>query len=325
MLKTLHLTNFQAHVDSKIEFNEGMNVFVGTNDANKSGVVRALNICLFNETFPPDYIHYGKKEAKIVLEFTDGKAVERVRTKSKNKLRLREADGTWSKEFSVSKVEEKLAEFTGFKEVCLDGSSKTENLQIINTGNEHDLMFGCSPETVLKKLSTLFGTTEIEQVKIDLSKELSSLNSEKKRQEVNLTKYKDRFEYLDTEEVESLVSEAYKVIDNFEEKSEQFKNRVKRLNDFKRLMKSLEAYSKQLENLEQVTNKAEKDLSKHKSIFEEYQSKSEAMEDLKDMIEDINLRNEELDRVTLKLEEDKKELDNYRCEQCGKVVKCLDC
>lgn len=325
VLKTLHLTNFQAHVNSKIEFNEGMNVFVGTNDANKSGVVRALGICLFNESFNVDYIHYGKKESIILLEFSDGRAVERVRTKSKNKLRFRDEKGNWSKDHSVSKIGEKLADFTGFKEVCLDGSTKTENLQLITTGNEHDLMFGCSPETVLKKLSTLFGTTEIEQVKIELSKELTSLNADKKSAESNLKTYQERFEYINSESVASVVESAYETIDNYESKINEANEKANKLENLLSLIKKVKFLylkKKKLEELVDFTqNKLDSLLQDHKDNVDKLTN----LEALEDSIHEVIENVEKMKVLQNTLTDLESQIQDEKCKQCGKLVKYLEC
>lgn len=327
MVKSITLQNFQAHENSTIELKDGVNVFVGTNDSNKSGVVRALNICLFNAAFDPNYIHYGKTFSKITLKFEDGRILERERTKSKNVITFIEADGTKSKPYNVSKMEEKIEEFTGFGLVALDGSSKkSENLQIIETGSAHDILLGCSYETILKRLSTLLGTTEFEQVKLSLSKDLYNLNVDLKVAEKTYNSALEKYQFISSTSVEKVVASLIEKLTSIEEQYKQYTESISILENAHALVQHM---SRSAPNLAKLTER----FSEIETVFNELKKKDKSHYDLPidwcqkgiSAIRESNERSHELSNLEREREELENELQNYKCKQCGKLVKCYDC
>ncbi|MGC9117127.1 MAG: AAA family ATPase, partial [Conexivisphaera sp.] len=49
MIREVALRNFLSHADTRIELEEGVNVFVGPNGAGKSSVIDAITFALFGE------------------------------------------------------------------------------------------------------------------------------------------------------------------------------------------------------------------------------------------------------------------------------------
>ena len=45
-LKSVHLKNFRGYIDSKVDFDNHLNVIIGRNDAGKSTILEALEIFL---------------------------------------------------------------------------------------------------------------------------------------------------------------------------------------------------------------------------------------------------------------------------------------
>ncbi|HWO96791.1 AAA family ATPase [Paenibacillus ehimensis] len=60
-LKYLHIKNFRAIKELKLEFNKGLNILVGENNAGKSAIIDALRICL----------SYGKQARDIYVRRSD--------------------------------------------------------------------------------------------------------------------------------------------------------------------------------------------------------------------------------------------------------------
>lgn len=86
--KSLTIQNFQSHRDSHLTFIEGLNVLVGSSDAGKTAILRALKWVLYNEPSGTAFISKGAKEAKVTLEMNDGSVVSRIRSASKNQYEL---------------------------------------------------------------------------------------------------------------------------------------------------------------------------------------------------------------------------------------------
>ena len=56
MIKSIHIKNFRSHIDFEMEFNQGLNVIIGENDAGKTTLIDSLKILFGNKK-----IGYGFK------------------------------------------------------------------------------------------------------------------------------------------------------------------------------------------------------------------------------------------------------------------------
>jgi len=72
----------------------GINLIVGTSDIGKSAFMRALNLAMHNEIPNREFVTYGEKDATVILEFSDGTVVERVKGSTKNAYYATLPDGT---------------------------------------------------------------------------------------------------------------------------------------------------------------------------------------------------------------------------------------
>lgn len=95
--------NFQSHDKTKVKFENGINVFVGTSDSGKSAILRALKWNLMNVPSGDEFIREGTKEAAVTIYFEDGHSVERRRSK-----------GGTKNSYTLFKDGEILEEYTGF-------------------------------------------------------------------------------------------------------------------------------------------------------------------------------------------------------------------
>ena len=48
MIKSIYITNFQSHKDTRLEFDPGVNVILGASDSGKTAIIRALRWLAFN-------------------------------------------------------------------------------------------------------------------------------------------------------------------------------------------------------------------------------------------------------------------------------------
>lgn len=93
-LKKVQIRNFQSHRDTEVNLVPGINLIVGTSDIGKSAFMRALNLVMHNEVPNREYVTYGEKDATVILEFSDGTIVERVKGSTKNAYYATLPDGT---------------------------------------------------------------------------------------------------------------------------------------------------------------------------------------------------------------------------------------
>ena len=93
-LKKVHIRNFQSHRNTEVNLKPGINLIVGTSDVGKSAFMRALNLVMHNEVPNREFVTYGEKDATVILEFSDGTIVERVKGANKNAYYATLPDGT---------------------------------------------------------------------------------------------------------------------------------------------------------------------------------------------------------------------------------------
>lgn len=81
-VKNIKITNYKGILNSEIEFNENLNVFIGSNGAGKTTLLEAIAIGLskliklFENTPPPTYlkankVNYFEKYAEVILTIND--------------------------------------------------------------------------------------------------------------------------------------------------------------------------------------------------------------------------------------------------------------
>ena len=89
MIQSVHLKDFEAHIDSKLELCKGINTIVGASDQGKSSVLRGINLVLRNKPNGNNFVNHDALNASVEL-VTDTHIATRIKGKQ-NKYIL---DGT---------------------------------------------------------------------------------------------------------------------------------------------------------------------------------------------------------------------------------------
>lgn len=87
------LKNFQDHADTTVDFTNGINLIVGSSDAGKSAILRAINLVFHNNFKRDTYIRHGEKECSVSVKFSDGVEVTRIKGEDVNSYLLTDAEG----------------------------------------------------------------------------------------------------------------------------------------------------------------------------------------------------------------------------------------
>lgn len=90
---TLRISGFQSHKDTAIDISPGVNAISGVSGTGKSGILRALDLVANNNPPGDDYLpnSYKYDECNVTLsEDSEGWAVSRIKTKSKNQYILKQ-------------------------------------------------------------------------------------------------------------------------------------------------------------------------------------------------------------------------------------------
>ena len=73
-INRIHLENYRIHDKLDVEFDSGINLLLGENGKGKSSILEAIGYALFDSELrggnQREAIKYGKKSAKIEIEFT---------------------------------------------------------------------------------------------------------------------------------------------------------------------------------------------------------------------------------------------------------------
>lgn len=87
------IKNFQSHKDTTIEFDPGLNVFIGESGEGKSALQRAFWFVFDKAKInPKNFIHKGEKECSVTLELSDDTTITRFVTSSgKNGYKIYDA------------------------------------------------------------------------------------------------------------------------------------------------------------------------------------------------------------------------------------------
>jgi exonuclease SbcC len=96
MIKSIELGNFISHSETKLDFDDGVTVFVGHNGAGKSSIIDAITFALFGE--------HTRKSNKSLIRRGNTQAYVKVRFTSKNKTyeatRKIDSKGTLAAQFT---------------------------------------------------------------------------------------------------------------------------------------------------------------------------------------------------------------------------------
>ena len=79
-ITSVTLKNFQAHKDTTICFDKGLNIIVGESNQGKTAILRAILWAIDNQPLGNDFIMAGENECFVFIEFNDGTSIKRGRT-----------------------------------------------------------------------------------------------------------------------------------------------------------------------------------------------------------------------------------------------------
>lgn len=209
MLKQATITNFQSHRETVLDFDPGINVFIGSSDCGKSAALRALTWAISNTPGGNGFMSHwarGKEPTKVALEFIDG-SVTRVKGGSKN-----------TNEYLISDMEPMGAIGTGVPEEV----RRKLDIGDVSISFQHDAPFllTMTPGEVGKYLNAIVKLDAIDTIQADIESERRALNkSIKDVEQRKTTKEAQLTELSWVAEAQELVSKTEQLLKK-QEKSE---------------------------------------------------------------------------------------------------------
>lgn len=271
MIKTIHLTNFQAHRDSFLELHPGVNVITGQSDNGKSSIVRALLWLFFNKSFSLDEIKTRGAAPKdwtgVTITTPVGTSISRMRNRDVNKYVLKSPshpDGVDLKAVGTN-VPDEVREIFPVSDV--NAQSQLDSPYLLSA----------SPGEVARTFNSLAGLQDIDislsSVKSRISKSRSSISSitdQMQRVDADLGKYKD------LDRIETLIS----TMDSLTQDIDGFSASITSLCSDQH---NLETYSSQIASYHEAVED-KKDLDRLQQDQERLVDVAQKMEKLSEML-----------------------------------------
>ena len=114
MIKSIELVDFLSHSDTKLEFKDGVTIFVGDNGAGKSSVIDAITYALFGKHKRSDVkslIRRGTNQSYAKIEFSirdkQYEAFRKIKNKSSNYLEAKFFETTNNNRIDIASGERK--------------------------------------------------------------------------------------------------------------------------------------------------------------------------------------------------------------------------
>lgn len=249
-IEYIEILNFQSHANTKLDFDEGVNVIIGPSDSGKTAVIRALKWIFFNEPSGTDIIKKGEDSAKVTLKLNTGFKIIRGRSKSKNYYEIISPENETQRfeGFGVN-VPQEIINLTGINKIYLGNMKKYLN---IAEQLESPFLITDSPSIKANALGKLAGVDIIDKALGNLSKDMYEINSARKSIENEIRDQKDilkNFEYLKDDKIKI---ERLEYLFN---QVDEYKTKLNTLNDLeKKYSNNLEKTNQTIEYLEKFKN-----------------------------------------------------------------------
>ena len=249
-IEEVQLINFQDHADTTITFKEGINLIVGSSDAGKSAILRAINYVFHNNLKGDGFIRVGCNECKVRIKFSDGIEVTRIRAEDTNSYVLKDEEGDYHTFSKVgTSVPEKITKALGSpplddKKRPISYSDQMSSLFLVDL----------SPTDLPRTLSELTGIENLQSAAEILQKNTRSFDR-------SIKDKSDKIEKLNQE-----LSE-YGYVDGDLEKITEIETKLKTIENKNSNVKSARKYIVDNNNIAQEANKIKKLLSNDKKII----------------------------------------------------------
>jgi DNA repair exonuclease SbcCD ATPase subunit len=256
-IKQVKLINFQDHKETTVDFTEGVNLIVGSSDAGKSAILRAINFVFQNDLRGNSFIRVGTTECSVTIVFSDGIEITRVKSTDVNNYILKDENEELHVFSKVSStVPEQIQKYLGNpplddKKRPIAYADQMANLFLVDL-NSSDL-----PRT----LSELTGIQHLQTAAETLGKNARSYDRSIKERNDKIKKLNDdlvQYQYVDKdyESISSIQTELND-LSNTLENINKARNFIKRNNEISLEAKKINNLSSKYKSLSDIKPKVE--------------------------------------------------------------------
>ncbi|MGB9630415.1 MAG: AAA family ATPase [Candidatus Methanodesulfokora sp.] len=277
-LISVDLRNFRSHINTKLDFSDGVIAIIGENGAGKSSILEAINYALFPMSYrnQEELMRKGSREmiVSLVIEI-DGKQyrITRARREGKpeSKLEVRQGD-MWRMIQHGSQDVNKSLEELGLR------SDIFENTIYIRQGEIASLL-NAKPAERKKIVGRILGTEDLEEI----YEELRDIISEIKQRESGLEG--------EVKRIGNLKEELGRIKDDLAKKNEEKSELERKEKEISMKIDEIKRRIEEEEKKRDLHNKLSAQLEEIRRGKEERERRRE------DINRDIMLKNEELRRI----------------------------
>ena len=272
-LKSLRLENFKSHKDTTIEFGQITSI-VGSNNAGKTNILRALKLVLHHTDWPASWIRYKQDKACITVEFTNGLIIRRHRTPKSQSVEIVQPDGTITKFEGKKEATSFIQEATGIKKIVLDEVSGPEDLNFSDV-NEGPYLLGGRSDSIQRKVAGILGANSIEDARNRLTKKARKVQSSLDESQKELDSLKPTLDVLRSHSTKA--NDLFNSLNSTYNKWSELTNKLEKINN------EIEHRNSLLKKLNvNVVTKAQKDLATCKDLLTKFEG-AKAQEELANM------------------------------------------
>lgn len=310
-INRIYLENYRIHEKLEVEFDKGINLLLGENGKGKSSILEAIGYALFGSDLrgtQKDAIQYGKKSAKIQVEFTGVDGEEYIVT--------RKLPGTTSiyrksnPELELQGKEDRIRELCGIKG---DIKDVYDNV-IVAKQNEFISSFKATAKDREKTFDKVFNTEIYREIYDGYSKDVEG-------------KYKNEIaiEENSIKSISEVMEDSQEVKEKLELEEEREKEFEKYLNNLSAELKEIKEKLNQISGTELKIEKINGEIRKSEEVLNSITLQEEK---LKKQIEETILAKEIADKnienhneyiktseILESIKKEKKELDQVREKQ----------
>ena len=276
MIEKLAIQNFQSHKNTKLAFDKGVNVIIGSSDSGKTAILRALRWLMWNKPGGDSFRSYWGGDTIINAEM-DSFTISR----SKGSANLYEVNDT---------------EFTAFGASVPEEIQKVLNISEINLQQQLDTPFLLteSPGNVAKHFNKIAKLNKIDEATSELKREINSINTTIRVKQEKLNEYETELEQIPDLDVLEVKLEDLEQLELTRNSTAKRKSQLLNLlADLEEVTEKQGLYNDLLTHEEKVENLFDK-LTKQTILEVD-------IEKLNELIFDIQSINEELEKQQLYL------------------------
>ncbi len=297
MIKSLHITNFQSHKNTYLEFHNGVNVVLGVTDSGKSSLFRAMNWLINNRPTGESFRSNWGGDTNVFIELNEDINIVRKRTKKENVYYIHD--------------KEDPVEFKAIKTDVPDEIKTVLNMSSINIQRQldsHFLLSNTSGETS-KFLNKIVNLDKIDialkNAETDKRQTNGTISSMELFIEQELTEIKKYNNIKEIDEILTGLEKEQSQIDIEDHEIDLLKDLISDISALDRKKKSFE----NLAEIEKIYWKLDKDI-------QEIQVYDDMIQELSAILDEIDLNMTSKKNLKSKIKELEKKYNNIMPEVC---------